>query len=139
MEKRIPNWTFRSLNLVGHLILAKFVLQAILLYLYSVMETPKVISNKIKNLQRNFLWRGAKVQQKWALVAWGKICKPKQYGGLGLRDIELLEKALGAKNLWRWIANPNSPWGILWKAKYTPSLTQDKIINLNGNIKGSMI
>jgi len=72
-------------------------------------------------------------------VAWEKICKPKKYGALGLRDIDLLGKALGAKNLWIWIANPNSPWGILWKAKYTPFLSQEKIIRLNGNIKGSII
>lgn len=48
LEKRNANWTFRFLNLVGHLVLVKFVLWAILLYLYSA--APKVLSNKIRNL-----------------------------------------------------------------------------------------
>ena len=48
LEKRIANWTFKSLNLAGRLVLVKYVLQAIPLYLYSAFAAPKVISNKIK-------------------------------------------------------------------------------------------
>lgn len=43
LEKRMANWTFRSLNVANHLILVKFALQAIPLYLYSALTTPKVI------------------------------------------------------------------------------------------------
>lgn len=108
-------------------------------YLYSALAAPKAISNAIRNLPRNFLWRGAKNKQKWALVAWEKICRPKIEVGLGLKDTDLLRKALGAKTLWRWLANPNSPWGILWKAKYAPTHSHEQLIRLNGSIKGSVI
>lgn len=78
MEKIISNWTFRYLNLASCLILVKSVLQAIPIYLYSTLVAPKVISNKIRNLHRNFLWRGAKVKHKWALVAWEKNLQAKK-------------------------------------------------------------
>lgn len=73
LEKRLPNWTFISLNMASHLVLVKSVLQAIPHYLYSALVAPKAISNTIRNLQRNFLLRGVeKKNKKWALVAWEK-------------------------------------------------------------------
>lgn len=78
VEKLISNWTFISLNLASHLVLVKSVLQAIPLYLYLALVSPKVISNKIRNLQRNLLWRGVKEKRKWALVAWEKISSQKR-------------------------------------------------------------
>ena len=53
-------------------------LQAIPHYFYLVMVAPKSISYTITNIQRNFLWRGSEKKQKWALVSWEKVCKPKR-------------------------------------------------------------
>jgi hypothetical protein len=47
---------------------------------------------------KNFLWQGAQASKKWALVAWNTICKPKDKGGLGLRDPEILNQTLGPKH-----------------------------------------
>lgn len=111
----------------------------ILHYLYLALASPKAMSNTIKNFQRNFLWGGVEKNKKWALVAWEKMCRPKKYGGLGIRDTHLLRKALEAKNLWRWIENQNSTWRILWKSSYAPTHSQEKIISLNGSTKFSLI
>lgn len=50
MEKILANWTFISLNLDGHLVLVKFVLQAIPHYLYLALAAPKSISNSLRNI-----------------------------------------------------------------------------------------
>lgn len=50
LEKIISNWTFKFLNLARHLILVKYVLHVILLYLHLALAAPKMISNKIRNL-----------------------------------------------------------------------------------------
>lgn len=139
MEKILANRTFRTLNLVGHLVLDKFVLQAIPEYMYSTLATPNSMSNIIRNLQRNFIWRGSDKKQKWVLLAWDKLCKPKKVGGLGLRDPELLAQSLGAKMWSRWIPNPNSSWGIIWKENYVPTNSNEHLIRLNGIVKGSAI
>jgi hypothetical protein len=69
LQERVENWTYISLNLSERLILTKAVLQAIPTYMMSVFPTPKGILQKIRAIQREFLWQGAESKKKWALVA----------------------------------------------------------------------
>jgi hypothetical protein len=69
LQERVKNWTYRSLNLAGRLSLPKAVLQAIPTYMMSVFPAPKGILQKIRAIQREFLWCGAESKKKWALVA----------------------------------------------------------------------
>jgi hypothetical protein len=82
LQDRVKNWTYRYLNLAGRLTLTKSVLQAIPTFMMSIFPTPKGIIQKIRTIQRDFLWRGAETKKKWALVAWDNICKPKNKGGM---------------------------------------------------------
>jgi hypothetical protein len=100
LQERVKNWTYRSLNLAGRLILTKFVLQAIPTFMMSVFPTPQGILQKIRAIQRDFLWRGAETKKKWALVAWEKVCRPKRKGGLGLQDPQMTNNAYGVKLWW---------------------------------------
>lgn len=43
------------------------------------------------------MWGSTEVKQKWALVDWETICKPKRVRDLGLRDPEVMNKVLNAK------------------------------------------
>jgi hypothetical protein len=60
---------YRSLNLARRLILTKSVLKAIPTYMMSVFPVPKGIIQKIRTIQRDFLWSEAETKKKWALVA----------------------------------------------------------------------
>jgi hypothetical protein len=97
LQERVKNWTYQSLNLVGRLILTKSILQAIPTFMMSVFPTPL---QKIRTIQRDFLWRGVETKKKWALVAWEKVCKPKIKGGLGLQDPQVTNDAYRAKLSW---------------------------------------
>ena len=77
--------------------MTKAVLQAILQYMLSILPAPKGVLQKIREIQRTFLWSGKADRKKCALVAWEKIYKPKTLGGLGLQDPEFVNKACGAK------------------------------------------
>eukprot|EP00253_Pinus_taeda_P008429 PITA_08429 len=96
----------------------KVVLQAIPFFMFSTLLAPKGIKQQIRNIQRDFLWGKGEEKNKWALVAWDKICKPKSHGSLGLHDLETLSKVSGAKLWWRWINKSTAPWAKLWKQKY---------------------
>nr|GEU48907.1 RNA-directed DNA polymerase, eukaryota, reverse transcriptase zinc-binding domain protein [Tanacetum cinerariifolium] len=48
-----------------------------------------------------------------AKVAWKKICTPKKHGGLGLKDLNLSNKALLVKHLWN-IANKKDTLWVNW-------------------------
>lgn len=56
LESKLSLWTFRALNIASRLVLIKSVLQAMPLYLFSILAAPKWVLKTIRNLQRNFLW-----------------------------------------------------------------------------------
>lgn len=83
-NKKLNNWTFESLNLAGRLVIVKYVLQDMPLYLFSTLDTLESVLRNICNIQRNFLWWGSEEKRKWALVRWDKLYTPIFFGGLGL-------------------------------------------------------
>jgi hypothetical protein len=109
----MASWTFHFLNLLGHLILLKSILQALPIYAFSVLVAPSFILNTLRNIQRNFLWQVSKEGGKLALVSWKKTCKPKYAGGLSLKDPSILNKVLSAKIWWRWLKRPQDHWVCL--------------------------
>ena len=50
--------------------------------------------DKIERMQSNFLWLGIEEKNKLSLVNLEEVCKPKDKGGLGVRIICDLNKAL---------------------------------------------
>ena len=70
--------------------MVKSALQAMLMYLFSVLSAPKSVLREIKRIQRNFLWAWRETKAKFALVSWDMVSTPKDKGGLGLRDLEVV-------------------------------------------------
>ena len=50
INKKLSLWTFRPLNFLSRLILVKYVLQAMPIYLFSVLAAPKSIIKQIRNI-----------------------------------------------------------------------------------------
>eukprot|EP00253_Pinus_taeda_P019007 PITA_19007 len=92
LSNKVANWAFRTLNIAGRIVLAKTILQAIPVYPLSIMATPIGICVRIREIIRNFIWRGADQKKKWALASWCQLTERKEKGGLGLRDLETLNK-----------------------------------------------
>ena len=51
-------------------------------------------------------------------IAWENVCKPKQYGDLGIRDQEVFNKADLAKLRWKILTQANNWWVRITKNKY---------------------
>eukprot|EP00253_Pinus_taeda_P032242 PITA_32242 len=139
LKDKVSEWTNRAFNLAGKLVLTKAILQTIPIYMLSALPAPKGVLQQIRNIQRDFLWGKGEEKNKWALVAWDKICKPKSHGGLGLHDPDILDKVLGAKLWWRWLMEIQKPWAKLWKQKYAMNWQETDLIRMTGHIKGSHI
>eukprot|EP00253_Pinus_taeda_P033781 PITA_33781 len=139
LSNKVANWAFRTLNIAGRIVLAKSVLQAIPVYPLSIMAAPIGICVRIREIIRNFIWRGADQKKKWLLVSWCQSTERKEKGGLGLRDPETPNKVLGAKLWWRWLRGGNDLWKIIWKEKYNMPESAVEILKRKDTPRGSSV
>ena len=90
------------LNYGGKLEMVKSVLASLPIFFMCTLEVPVSIKEQVIKYMRHCLWRKKNndVQVKGsALVAWTKVCRPKEQGGLGVLNLEVQNKALLLKNL----------------------------------------
>eukprot|EP00253_Pinus_taeda_P006734 PITA_06734 len=139
LDSKLNLWTHRSLNLASRIVLIKSILQAMPLYLFTILAAPKWVLKRLRNMQRDFLWGSSATNRKWALVKWDNVCKPKNRGGVGLRDPEYSNTIMNAKIWWQWITNPDKLWAKIWTAKYTNNMPQAELIRFTPTSGGSLI
>lgn len=82
-------------------------------------------------MQRGFLWGGSDSSVKIPWVSWSDICKPKNKGGLGIKDLGYFNKALVGKWIWRILDEENRFWVRVLKSSYG-SLEENRELVLNG-------
>ncbi|KAL2237299.1 UNVERIFIED_CONTAM: hypothetical protein Sindi_0921600 [Sesamum indicum] len=98
IDKRIAGWEGISLSYAGRVQIIKSVLMALSLYWASAFILPKEVINEIEKRLRTFLWKGM-TTSGYPKVAWKDLCRPKDEGGLGFKDICSLNRALMTKKL----------------------------------------
>lgn len=88
------------ISLRGWVILLNFVLNAILIFLLSILKMCVKVWKNIVRFQRIFLWGGVRGGSKNVRVRRSDVYKPKNFGGLGVCDLQLINLTLLGK--WRW-------------------------------------
>ncbi|KAL0402304.1 UNVERIFIED_CONTAM: hypothetical protein Slati_4260300 [Sesamum latifolium] len=78
----MQHWRTKLLSQAGRTILLKTVLQAIPAYVMSVFCTPDTLFREIESMMADFFWNHGE-PRKIHWIAWKKICRPKEEGGLG--------------------------------------------------------
>ena len=63
----------------------------------SLFRMLKTVARRLEKVQSDFLWGGGNVERKANLIKWEVVCADKNKGGLGLRKLVLLNKALLGK------------------------------------------
>ena len=63
----------------------------------SLFVIPRRAAAKLEKIHRDFLWGGCALEQKPHLVRWAIVRLDKQQGGLGIRDLTILNEALLGK------------------------------------------
>jgi hypothetical protein len=100
VRENMESWGSRLLNPAGRVILIKLVLSLMPLFQFSSLLVPKGFLKDMAWLICKFVWQGGKSNsKKFHLVNWDTISTPKKSGGLGIRDIEVENIAMGAKLL----------------------------------------
>lgn len=107
----LPGWKARLLARAGRLVLVRAVLSAVPVYMMIAMEIPKWVIKAIEKILQGFLWRGGKdTRGGHCLIAWGRVARPLQLGGLGVHNLQTLNWALRMRWLWLQRTDPDKPW-----------------------------
>ncbi|WJZ95777.1 hypothetical protein VitviT2T_014517 [Vitis vinifera] len=118
MRWKLALWKRQYLSKGGRITLIKSTLVSMPLYQLSLFRMPKGVARRLEKLQRDFLWGGGSTGRKAHLVSWEKVCVSKEKGGLGLRKIVQLNKALLGKWVWRFARAKDEMWKRVLVAKY---------------------
>ena len=66
----------------------------------SLFYLPRKLRLRLEKIQKDFLWGGGALMQRPHLVRWNLVCLEKRKGGLGVRNLALMNRALLSK--WNW-------------------------------------
>ncbi|VFQ65925.1 unnamed protein product [Cuscuta campestris] len=125
-NKYIDSWYSKTLNQSGRLILIKHVLSSIPLHLIAAHTLPKSVITKLHSMMANFFWGTSSGNNKYHWTKWEDICKPKEEGGLGVRDIRDIQDAYSIKMWWNFRFH-NNKWAQFMRKKYSINCFEEKI------------
>ncbi|XP_074306059.1 uncharacterized protein LOC141641287 [Silene latifolia] len=111
-------WRGAMLSKAGKETLIKSIVQAIPTYAMSVFKIPNFFCDEIRSLITSFWWGASNGRKKIPWIAWEKMCRSKEHGGLGFRDFQLFNKALLGKQGWRLMTEDTSLMARVIRGKY---------------------
>ncbi|KAL6208769.1 hypothetical protein ACLB2K_019714 [Fragaria x ananassa] len=128
VQSRLASWKSKTLNMAGRLTLIQSVTSSIPIYAMQTAKLPSSICEKLDKLNRDFLWGDSEQKRKIHLTNWDMVCRPKCFGGLGIKKSSDMNKAMLAKVSWRIIQEDKGLWNEIYQQKY---LKADSILQKN--------
>ncbi|RVW44612.1 Heat shock protein 90-5, chloroplastic [Vitis vinifera] len=118
IRRRLALWKRQYISKGGRITLIKSALASMPIYQMSIFRMPKSVARRVEKIQRDFLWGGGNLGGKIHLVKWDVVCTEKRNGGLGLRRIATLNRALLGKWIWRFACERDNLWKQVISTKY---------------------
>jgi hypothetical protein len=111
---QLPEWKADLMTRAGCKVQVQFVLTGMIIYLAMAVDLPAWALKVIDKIRKGFLWRGRKeAKGGHCLVAWGKVCRPVEFGRMGIFSLKELGWALRMRWLWLAKIHPVRPWSSL--------------------------
>ncbi|XP_042499710.1 uncharacterized protein LOC122077876 [Macadamia integrifolia] len=117
VKGRLAGWKGKMLSLAGRVELVKSVIMSMPAHSFAVYWWPSSLITTLERWMRNFVWSGEIDATKKIVVNWDQCCKPKEEGGLGLRRLRDMNKAMLCKTAWR-IKHENSLTSRFLRARF---------------------
>jgi hypothetical protein len=114
-----------------------FVLTAIPWILVDINPSKWFIS-EIDKIRKGFLWKGRQVNGSRCSVAWEKVARPSDLGGLGIHNLEIMVWALQTRCLWFEKTRPDRPWAGLPVHARNLALLANLVVTSIGNQENTL-
>jgi ribonuclease HI len=110
---KFAKWKGKSLSLAGRATLIRSVITGSFVHSFMIYKWPSSLLSLINRKLRNFLWTGSCEETKLVRVAWDRCCRPYSQGGLGLKDLGLLNDSLLRKFTWKFMTSDGFAFSFL--------------------------
>ncbi|XP_058774256.1 uncharacterized protein LOC131648522 [Vicia villosa] len=118
IKGRLSSWKGSNISMGGRVPLINLVLNAIPTFTLSFFKAPGKVIKEIRRLQSDFLWSEKLDKKSIHWVKWKNVCRSKEKGGLGVRDVGEVNKALLLKWKWRILRKDNAIWSRFLLLRY---------------------
>ncbi|XP_059316204.1 uncharacterized protein LOC132067084 [Lycium ferocissimum] len=110
---RITTWMAKCLSYAGRLQFVKAMLFGVQAYWSQLFFMPKKIIKMVEAVCRSYMWSGEATIAKKAIIAWDKVCLPKNAGGMNLLNLRIWNQVAICKLLWALSQKKDRLW-ITW-------------------------
>jgi hypothetical protein len=121
-EGKLGCWKGKLLSYGDRLVLINSVLTSLPMFMLSFLEIPIGVRKRLDFYRSRFFWQSDEDKRKYRLTRWNIICRPKDQGGLGIEVLELKNKCLLSKWLFK-LLNEEGMWQELLHNKYLSQKT----------------
>lgn len=99
------------MNIAGRIAWVLFGLSAIPIHLLIAINLPKWFIRAMDKLRRGYIYKGRENANGGSCrVAWDKVQRPLELGGLGVLKLEIMSWALQIQWFWLCKTDPERPW-----------------------------
>ena len=134
INSRLKGWKAKTLSHAGRTTMINSTLSSMPIYSMSIAMFPKKNHKSLNASFRDFWWGFDEGKHHCYLTAWKNFLFPISRGGLGMRDMELVNIAMLLKLAWRFIIDPRALWVRVLSSKY---LRYDDFWSINANSSNS--
>lgn len=117
IQSKLGAWKGKLLTIIGRVQLVNSVIGSMLVYSFHVYRWPKSILVHLSKLIRNFVWSGDCNQRKICTVSWHDMCKPREEGGLAIRDPFMVNQASLLHLTWNLLTSQDC-WALLCRSRF---------------------
>ncbi|PNX79184.1 ribonuclease H, partial [Trifolium pratense] len=123
VSAKLSMWKANHLSFAGRVTLAKSVIEAVPIYPMMSSLIPKACLEEIHKMQRRFIWGDTDQKRRFHAISWDRITVPKWMGGLGLRKLDVMNKACLLKLGWKVQNGSDELWCKVLRGKYGSETT----------------
>jgi hypothetical protein len=131
-QKRLSGWKGKMLSVGGRLVLINSVLSNLSMFMLSFFEVSRGVLERLDYYRSRFFWQSDGHKRKYRLTKWSVLCTPKDQGGLGILYLNLQNKCLLSKWVFKLI-HEDVIWQRLLRNKYLRHKTITQVEYMPGD------